>query len=414
MYVNLSSQNKFNSSSFGSCSDFVMYLEKENALMDVNEKEYFFNQHSDEISSFNVIHSIDTNKKGLKDNEAKFYTLLLSPDQKELAHIHSNKAHLKDYVKDVMNSYAKGFNAKIDGRELSGDDLVWFAKLESERQYSRFDKKVVHNKKIDTLLMKLDRSPKDKKVRNQLQELGNYLYTPSGRKIKAGLQKEGAQQHIHVLISRKDKSQKISLSPMANAKKANAKMTRYMLDGKIIPKTKALQLTLSDFGVSVQKNKHTKKMTYFKDGKQLSKEKANQLFKDNGALMKKKGITKELQNARVGFNRDEFCKNCENIFDYKFDYERKLTNSYEYNYLRKKDYNTYLNRLSQTAKHYTQHKIKNKVLTLGDAVFSPAKAKTKVNQTLNMMKKPPVTPIQLGIKVVKKTVGKIITAGLSI
>jgi hypothetical protein len=84
---------------------------------------------------------------------------------------------LKDYTRRVMDDYAKNFN-----RGLSGENLVYFAKVEHIRNYSR-----------------------------DCAEVKEGLH-------KAGEKKEGLQTHVHVVVSRMDESKKIRLSPMANAK----------------------------------------------------------------------------------------------------------------------------------------------------------------------------------------------------
>ena len=84
---------------------------------------------------------------------------------------------LKDYTRKVMDEYAKNFN-----RGLSGENLVYFGKVEHTRNYSR-----------------------------DSAEVKEGLH-------KAGEKKEGLQTHVHVVVSRMDESKKIRLSPMANAK----------------------------------------------------------------------------------------------------------------------------------------------------------------------------------------------------
>lgn len=379
-----------------------MYLEKENEGLEGDEKSGFFNQYKDDISPYKVINAIDNNVKGLKDNEAKFYTLLLSPNQRELEHIQSSKEHLKAYTQDVMNAYAAHFNRTIDGRPLTGNDLVWFARVEEQRTYSRFDKDVAHNTEIDILRHKRQQNPGDKDVKKALQKLGDYKQTASGVIIREGVAKEGAQAHVHVLVSRKDASQQLSLSPLANAKKGNVNITRYMHEGKVIPKTKAMGMVLADVGVTVKKDPVSKKMVFEKDGVSMPKEKAQELFESNSALMEKKGITKTVEKAEIGFNRDAFYQKAEDIFDYKFSYQRKFVHSYRYN-------NYYKNGMDAIGNHI-KARIKNQALTLGGNVVNV----TKPFNTLNALTKIPVDPVTLGIKVVKQTVTKIIQAGLSI
>lgn len=401
MYVGVGAQRNYGTS-FGSCHDLVMYLEKENEGLEEDEKTGFFNQYRDDISPYKVINAIDNNVKGLKDNEAKFYTLLLSPNQRELEHIRNSPEHLKAYTQDVMNAYAAHFNRTIDSRPLKGDDLVWFARVEEQRTYNRFDKSVAHNTEIDILRYRQQENPGDKALKKALQKLGDYKRTEEGAIIREGIKKEGAQAHVHVIISRKDASQKLSLSPLANAKGGEVPITRYLHNGEVIPKTKAMRMVLEDIGVTVRKDPASKKMVFEKEGIPMPKEKAQELFESNSALMEKKGITKMVEKAEIGFNRDAFYQKAEDIFDYKFSYQRKFVNSYRYK-------NAYKNGMDAIGNHI-KARLKNEALTLGGNVVNV----TKPLNTLNALTKIPVDPVTLGIKVIKQAVTKVIEAGLAI
>lgn len=151
----------------GSCSRLVNYLDKENDNKQTNEKELFFNADREYVSSNEVIHAIDNNRKGIANGRSRFHSLVIAPDAKELNHIKHDPDKLKEYTTAVMNEYAKNF--KFDnGKTLSQDDLVWFAKLEYERN-------------------------------------GEY--------------KDGDNMHVHIIVSARDREQKVSMSPNANSKK---------------------------------------------------------------------------------------------------------------------------------------------------------------------------------------------------
>ncbi|MDH6357135.1 DUF5712 family protein [Parabacteroides sp. PF5-9] len=149
----------------GSCSALVNYLNKENKDKPLIEKEMFFNQERNNITSYEVIKAIDGNRKGLSKRTPKFHSLVIAPDKSELQHIKNNPDALKEYVRDVMELYAQNFNLK-DGRKLSADDLVWFGKLEYFRKN------------------------KDSKE----------------------------DMHVHIVVSARDKSQTITLNPNVNNK----------------------------------------------------------------------------------------------------------------------------------------------------------------------------------------------------
>lgn len=81
-----------------------------------------------------------------------------------------------------MDEYAKNFKrAGID----SNADLLWYAKLEHFRYFSHIDK-----------------------------EVKNGIYTKGDNKV-------GEQMHIQVIVSRKDNTNKIKLSPMNNSRGLN-------------------------------------------------------------------------------------------------------------------------------------------------------------------------------------------------
>ncbi|NJO93088.1 MAG: hypothetical protein HC831_32105 [Chloroflexia bacterium] len=193
-----------------SCIDLVDYLEKENEEKDFEEQERFFNHASKNFDSQYVIQKIDNNKKGLKDKDAKFFMLTINPSERELKHLAkiatkgrevsdvsqlSKEEYerynniLREYTREVMDEYAKNFN-----RGLSGNDLVYFAKIEQERHYKGTDNEVKEG------------------------------LADSGQK------KEGMQTHVHIIVSRKDVSQKVSLSPHANSRGSN----KHQLNGKSV------------------------------------------------------------------------------------------------------------------------------------------------------------------------------------
>jgi hypothetical protein len=191
-----------------SCHDLVQYLNKENQGKQLLNKEFFFNQHSQNITDSKVVQVIDNNHKGLKSKDAKFYMLSISPSERELKHLaylasgrkvgniseltsgeltHYNNL-FKEYVNKVMDQYAASFN-----RDLIKDNLHYFAKLEQERKYKGTDKEV-----------------------------------RSGQ-IKTGELKPGLQTHAHIVVSRMDTEQKTSLSPHS---KSRGHSDKHMLNGK--------------------------------------------------------------------------------------------------------------------------------------------------------------------------------------
>lgn len=138
----------------GSCAGLVDYLEKQ-------ERGQWFSQAQEGMSAQVVTPSIDENKRNLGKEEEKFYQLIISPSQAELAHIGDDPAKLRDYTRAVMEEYARNF-----GKGIEGKDLIWFAKVEQERTHG----------------------PGDRSVQ-------------TGEASK-GTKKEGEQTHVHLIVSR--------------------------------------------------------------------------------------------------------------------------------------------------------------------------------------------------------------------
>jgi hypothetical protein len=181
----------------GSCLKLSTYLEKENSEKLATEQSYFFSADRDRCNKWEVVQQIDNNAKGqgLERKDDRFYSLVISPSQAELAHIGDDPQLLKFYTRQVMENYAANFN-----KGITSQDLVWYAKIEHERKYG-FD----------------------------------------SAEVKAGLAqanelKRGDQRHIHIIVSRcaarenghvlqegqvsNDRTMK--LSPMTNQRGVNA------------------------------------------------------------------------------------------------------------------------------------------------------------------------------------------------
>ncbi|MBT2561178.1 molybdopterin-guanine dinucleotide biosynthesis protein MobB [Pedobacter sp. ISL-68] len=186
MYINITDSATANNKS--SSRELVHYLEKENRIKDKLEPEFWFNHTGNRIESYEVRHLIDSNIAKLCKADAKFFLVNISPSQKELKYLEEGygkkemKKQLKKYAEKVMDEYARNF--KREGIS-SAKDLMWFGKIENHRYYGHKDKEVL-----------------------------------SGER-KRGEKKEGNQMHIQIIVSRKDASNKIKLSPMNNSKGKN-------------------------------------------------------------------------------------------------------------------------------------------------------------------------------------------------
>lgn len=207
----------------GSCSNLAIYLEKENEELDKiikksssmseisqleSRKQGFFTASEFNISTIDVISAIDNNKRKLGANDAKYFAPTISFSENELSHIaflatgkrditsvlDLNLSELEqynnlitEYGRKVMDNYALNFNRQDKGIK-AGADLVYFAKIEHFRKYKGTDKEVLNGNEIS----------------------GEY--------------KKGLQSHIHIIVSRKDKTQILKLSPTCNEKQTNRKI----------------------------------------------------------------------------------------------------------------------------------------------------------------------------------------------
>lgn len=184
MFLNITDKNEAENK--GSSAKLVHYLEKENRLD--KSQEQWFGHELQTYEGYQVRKRIDGNIGKLSQKDAKFFLLNISPSQKEIAHLKSlfgeegAKAELKKFAIRIMDEYA--INFKRRGIQ-SNRELLWFAKLEQHRYYTY----------------------KDKEVKNG--------------QAKRGEQKPGEQMHIQVIISRKDITNRIKLSPKNNSRGSN-------------------------------------------------------------------------------------------------------------------------------------------------------------------------------------------------
>ncbi|MGY3211157.1 DUF5712 family protein [Mucilaginibacter sp. HD30] len=191
MHINITKSETGNNK--GSSSQLVAYLEKENRLaekLDQNHQpEYWFSHDRNNIQPYEVRQGIDGNIAKLSKDDTKFFLINISPSEKEIRYLkelyggQGAKAYLKDYANLVMDAYARNF--KRSGID-SNKDLVYYGKLEQNRYYTY----------------------KDLEVRK-------------GKAAKGDI-KPGEQMHVQIIVSRKDASDRIKLSPLNNSKGKNA------------------------------------------------------------------------------------------------------------------------------------------------------------------------------------------------
>ena len=244
MYITISPQ-KIGGNYSKSVAGFVTYLEKENQDLSPGEIEHFFNQYEDQISAETVTMQIDKNTAKLEKSEPRFYSITVSPSKYELNKLQHSSEDLKKYTRELMKDYVFSFNREINGRPISIDDIKYFAKIEHMRSYKGNDKQVRENQgfaakilKLKTEIRKIERGEEEGSIAHRKEQISKLEsqapHQQNGKRIVQGMQKEGAQSHIHIIVSRKDASNRYSLSPgskyKASAVELNGKVVRRGFD----------------------------------------------------------------------------------------------------------------------------------------------------------------------------------------
>lgn len=177
-------------------------------------------------------------------------------------------------------------------RELNGDDLLWFGKIEHERKYTHEDKRVLENREIfkELNVLKSIENP-TKQERRQIENLEKSLHRDPITKdiIREGVLKGGNQTHVHIVVSRHDRTSvnpkdKVSMSPLSNQREST------------------------------------------------------------------------INGQKVGFDRKEFFRSTERIFDEKFEYDRPLEQTFDYQNGRKNG----IEDVSKTVSKSIEGQVKNK------------------------------------------------------
>ncbi|WP_282030791.1 MobB family relaxase [Winogradskyella eximia] len=239
MYITITAQ-KLGGDYSQSAADFAEYLEKENQGLEQEDVEQFFNQYGDEIDAKEVVKEIDGNTTKLKKKEPKFYSITVSPSKHELRKLQNNSEDLKKYTRAIMNDYATSFNREINGKPITVDDIKYFAKIEHQRKFKGTDKQVKENQpfatkilQLKTYIRKIENHQLDgniKKMKSQISKLeAEAPHQQNGKRIVQGMKKAGNQSHIHIIVSRKDASNSVSLSPGSKYKGSEVEM-----HGKIV------------------------------------------------------------------------------------------------------------------------------------------------------------------------------------
>lgn len=157
----------------GSCRQLANYLEHED--LERMEKgiytEGFFNLTEDNIYKSKVVKDIDTNIGQLLKTDAKFFAIHVSPSENELQTMGSTEQEkaeaMKRYIREVfIPEYAKNFN-----KELSEADIKFYGKIHFDR--SRSDNEL-------NMHCHLIMSRKDQTNKKKLSPLTNHKNTKKG------------------------------------------------------------------------------------------------------------------------------------------------------------------------------------------------------------------------------------------
>jgi hypothetical protein len=166
----------------GSSRQLVNYMEHED-MERITEGvfvEGFFNLSEDDVSKSEIIQQIDSNIGQLMKTDAKFYTIHVSPSEKESAQMGKTEKEqseaMKRYIREVfIPTYAQNFNT-----DLTASDIKFFGKIHFKRD--RSDNKL--NMHCHLIVSRKDQSNKKK-----LSPLTNHRNTQKGA-IKGGFDRK--------------------------------------------------------------------------------------------------------------------------------------------------------------------------------------------------------------------------------
>jgi len=166
----------------GSCRQLANYCEHEDMgrIAEGIFVEGFFNLTDDDVPKAEVIHQIDSNIGQLMKTDAKFYAIHVSPSEKELAQMDKTEKEqseaMKRYVREVfIPAYAHNFN-----KNLNEEDIKFYGKIHFKRDRSE-NKLNMHCHLIV--------SRKDQSNKKKLSPLTNHRNTKKGA-IKGGFDRK--------------------------------------------------------------------------------------------------------------------------------------------------------------------------------------------------------------------------------
>lgn len=174
----------------GSSRQLVAYLEHED--LERIEKgiytEGFFNLTEENLYKSQVVKDIDNNKAQLLKTDAKFYAIHISPSARELQAMGTTEQEqaeaMKCYIREVViPEYAQNFN-----KGLSAEDIKFYGKIHFDRSRS--------NNELN-MHCHLIVSRKDQSNKKKLSPLTNHRNTKKGV-IKGGFDRTNLFQQMEI------------------------------------------------------------------------------------------------------------------------------------------------------------------------------------------------------------------------
>ena len=178
MHIDFASPSNGTYNNAGSSRQLANYLEHED--LERMEKgiytEGFFNLTEDNIYKSVVIKDIDSNIGQLLKTDAKFYAIHVSPSEKELRAMGNTEQDqaeaMKRYIREIfIPEYARNFN-----KELSALDIKFYGKIHFDRSRSNNEQNMHYHLVV---------SRKDQTNKKKLSPLTNHKNTKIGI-IKGG------------------------------------------------------------------------------------------------------------------------------------------------------------------------------------------------------------------------------------
>lgn len=182
-------------------------------------------------------HKLEINKldKQLK-SKLDSWKSTLDSHKKEIKELQANYK-----MSDDGHKIKHDLKIKEAVRQMNGSDLVYFAKIEKSRSYDPKDERYIDTYKQNEKIQKKVRGLKSARLQsddfNKMTQITNkinqlekqYVRNDNNTPILPHNLRDGANHHVHVVVSRKDMSGRLKLHPLTNSKGS-----KNNLNGKIV------------------------------------------------------------------------------------------------------------------------------------------------------------------------------------